>query len=130
MRRAFRLPEADEAFLDSTFPGWETVREGETRWLLLPGFRLPPGYQIELCLVAIRIDGGYPPGKLDMAWFFPALARGDGRPINALSTEQIDGKQFQRWSRHYEWRLGEDDLSTHVRRVDGWLRTEAVRRSA
>jgi hypothetical protein len=128
MRRMFRLSQADEDFLDSLKVPWETVREGETRWLLLPEFHLGPGYTVDKATVAIRIDGGYPPGKLDMAWYHPALSRKDGVAIAALTTEPIDGRTFQRWSRHYPWREGEDDLSTHVRRMEAWLRDEFIRR--
>jgi hypothetical protein len=128
MRRMFRLPQADEAFLDSLKIPWETVREGETRWLFLHDFPIGPGYTVEKATVTIRIDGGYPPGKLDMAWFHPALSRKDGVSIAALSSEQIDGRTFQRWSRHYPWREGVDELSTHIRRMEAWLRDEVMRR--
>jgi len=124
----FRLPEADEAFLDSLKISWETVREGETRWLLLHDYPVALGYSHDKVTVAIRIDGGYPPGKLDMAWFFPALSRKDGVAIANLSGEQIDGRAFQRWSRHYPWREGDDDLSTHIRRMDAWLQDEFRRK--
>ena|SRR5579859_5364411 len=129
MRRMFRLSQADEAFLDSLGVPWETVREGDARWLLLQDFPVGPGYTVEKVTVAIRIEGGYPPGKLDMAWFHPALNRKDGVGIGALTPEQIDGRTFQRWSRHYPWREGEDDLSTHVRRMESWLRDEFTKRS-
>jgi hypothetical protein len=128
MRREFRLSEADEAFLDSLKIPWETVRQGGTRWLLLHDFPVGSGYNVETAAVAIRIEGGYPPGPLDMAWFHPALSRKDGVGIGALSTEQIDERPFQRWSRHYPWREGVDDLSTHVRHVEAWLRDEFMRR--
>lgn len=128
MRRIFRLPEADEAFLDALGLPWETIREGGTRWLLIHEFPVGKGYNVDKTTVAIQIDGGYPPGKLDMAWYYPTLSRQDGVPIAALSTEQIDGRQFQRWSRHYPWREGEDDLSTHIRRMEAWLRDEFARR--
>jgi hypothetical protein len=128
VRREFRLPESDEAYLDGLGIPWETVRDGGSRWLLLHNFPVCAGYTAERATVAIRIDGGYPPGPLDMVWFFPALARIDGVAIQALTPEQIDGKSFQRWSRHYSWRDEVDDLSTHIRRVEAWLKGEFLRR--
>ena len=42
-------------------------------------------------------------------------------------TLQIDGKEYQQWSRHYEWREGIDDLAVHYRRVEQWLLDELKR---
>ena len=50
---------------------------------------------------AIRIETGYPNTELNMVYFFPALARMDGKPIGATDAPQpLDGKTYQRWSRH------------------------------
>lgn len=34
-RRAFSLPEADEEYLDTNYPAWETIIDGATPWLVL-----------------------------------------------------------------------------------------------
>lgn len=127
MRRQFQLPEADQQFLETLGLSWETIVEGKVRWLVLHDYPLPVGYNQQKTTVAIQIGAGYPPGKLDMAWFSPPLARKDGRPIPALSAHVIDGKQFQRWSRHYAWVEGEHDLDSHLVRVWGWLEAELKR---
>ena len=66
-----------------------------------------------------------------MAFFFPALARLDGKAINAATPLQRDGKTFQQWSRHRTgqnpWRPGEDDVSTHLVLVEYWLEKELTR---
>lgn len=80
-RRQFRLPEADEDFLDSLGFIWETLVEAQLRWLILRNFPLPPGYGREVADVAILIQASYPPGLIDSAYVFPPLARVDGRPI-------------------------------------------------
>lgn len=63
-----------------------------------------------------------------MVYFFPALQRSDGKAIGGLTPHTILGQQWQRWSRHYTpanpWRVGEDDLSTHLTLIDHWLRRE------
>ena len=128
MRRHFALPEADEEFLNSSGLRWETLLQSGVRWLLVHDFTVPPGYNVATVTVALRIETGYPDAQLAMAYFFPALARGDGRPIGALSSQPLDGKTFQRWSRHRTgenpWRPGIDDVSTHLMLVENWFRRE------
>jgi hypothetical protein len=128
MRLQFRLPEADEVFLKSLGRPWETLNDSGIRWLLVHERVLPSGYTISTTSEAHRIDAGYPDTQLDMVYFFPALTRSDGKPIGALSAQQIDGKTWQRWSRHrrpeHPWRPGEDDISTHLLLVDHWLERE------
>ena len=70
-----------------------------------------------------------PNAELDMVYFFPALARKDGRPIGATKAMQaLDGKQFQRWSRHRTrqnpWKTGRDNLGTHIILIEDWLARE------
>ena len=78
-------------------------------------------------MLAIKIEGGYPPAKLDMAYFLPSLSKVSGTTIPNLSAASIDDKQYQQWSRHYEWREGIDDLAVHYRRIEQWLLDELKR---
>ena len=126
-RRQFRLPEEDEAFLKTVELRWETVLENSGRWLLIHDYSVPDGLTPTSVVAAIRIEGGYPPSKLDMVYFFPGLARSDGKAIPQLSVQSIDGKSFQRWSRHYGWREGVDSVATHFLRVKEWLFDELDR---
>jgi len=128
-RRQFELPEGDPAFLDEYGCQWETVIDG-SHWVLLHGFStLHPGYNHDAVTAAIRIETGYPKTALDMVYFYPAIARKDGQPIGATQAMQaIDGKSFQRWSRHYTvqnaWVIGEHNLGTHIWTIEGWLMRE------
>ena len=128
MRRAFRLPEQDEAFLNALGRTWETVIENDVRWLLIHERKLPSGYASATASEAYRIDTGYPDTQLDMVYFNPPISRTDGRPIGALSHQTLDGQNWQRWSRHrcpeHPWRSGEDDVSSHFLLVDHWLERE------
>ena len=131
-RRQFRLPEADELFLDGLGYRWETITETKLRWLIIREYILPAGYDRATVDIAVRIEPGYPPGKLDMAYFHPWLSRADRHPIPAAdSPQQIDGLKWQRWSRHRTptnpWIEGEDDLASHIHYVEGWLSTEMER---
>lgn len=131
MRRHFDLPETDVVHLTARGLPWESVVERDVRWLLIHGFAVPAGYDRAQTDLALRIEPGYPDAQLDMAYFCPGLVRSDGRAIGALSSQMIDGRQFQRWSRHRTcanpWRPAEDDLSTHLLLVEDWLRREFSR---
>jgi len=129
MRRQFELPSFDTQYLETTGLEWETIVEGAGRWLLLHGRPLPNGYNVERAIVALQIPPGYPDAQIDMVYFSPALARKDNQAIGATQSAQaLDGKSFQRWSRHRTaaapWRPGEDDISSHLVLVDDWLERE------
>jgi Prokaryotic E2 family E len=126
-RRTFSLPEADEEFLDANYPGWETIKDGATPWLILNDFPVPEGYDHCKVQAAIQISSGYPNAQLDMVYLLPGISRTNGRQINNLSPQTIEGQSWQRWSRHYPWRTGVDDLSTHIERIKSWLANELNR---
>lgn len=126
-RRAFDLPEEDVEFLNSLGLAWETVQDANVRWLLISDYPIPSGFNVSKATLAIKIGGGYPPAKLDMAYFLPDLSKLSGTSIPNLTAATIDGKQYQQWSRHYEWREGIDDLAVHYRRIEQWLLDELKR---
>jgi hypothetical protein len=130
-RRQFDLPSFDVSYLESTGLEWETVVEGDARWLLLHDRPIAQGYNEAKALTAIRIVPSYPEAQIDMAYFHPPLVRSDGRSVNALSQLTIDGRPFQQWSRHRTsenpWCPGEDDVASHLVLVDGWLEKEFTR---
>jgi hypothetical protein len=128
-RRLFALPEEDTELLDAGGYYWETV-EGGGRWLLIHDFALPPGFSLPSTSAAIQIPSGYPSAALDMVFFHPAVVRSDGRVIPATQASvAFDGKQWQRWSRHYTaanpWRSGEYNVVTHLNLACTWLQTAA-----
>jgi E2/UBC family protein E len=132
MRRQFRLPGADEAALEQLALNWEALVDAGRRWIILYGFRLPEGFNQTVADLAVEIVAGYPPGALDMAYFSPALNMPSGRTIAQTNVvQQIDGKPWQRWSRHRTpdnaWRLGEDSLETHIDYVVAFLAAEVAR---
>lgn len=122
LRRQFQLPEDDEAGLEGGQEfQWETVRDGSD-WLLLHEFRFPKGYNHRSGSVAIQIPGNYPVAQLDMAYFCPILERADGKPLRQTQVrQQIEGKQWQRWSRHYKWVPGQHNVGTHIVLIRNWL---------
>lgn len=134
MRKQFQLPEGDEAHLEGLGRPWETLLEGKVHWLLVHDWQLPAGYNHPTVSIAVRIEPGYPESQLDMVYVLPHLVRMDGVGINNLTNQSIDGKNWQRWSRHRTganpWRPGVDDLSTHLFLVDDWFAREFSKRAA
>ena len=129
MRRQFHLPEDDVEQLDSLGVEWESIREPNGQWLLLHGFLFPQGYNHPSGSVAIQIPGNYPVAGLDMAYFFPHLQRTDAQPLRQTQClMQLDGKSWQRWSRHYCWVPGQHNVGTHIVLVRHWLERGVGRR--
>jgi hypothetical protein len=132
MRRAFDLSEVDREFLDARGQPWEASLEGQNRWVLIENFDLPAGYNYSVVSVALLLPASYPDVQIDMAYFFPALARKDAKAINALSNRALDQKTWQQWSRHRvepdAWRPGVDNIETHLRFVTAWLEEELHKR--
>ena len=128
LRRQFDLLPQDREFLDEFGLSWETIVDG-SQWVLVHDFPTHEGYNHPCATAAIRLETGYPRTELNMVYFFPALARIDGKMIGATeATQAIDGKTFQRWSRHRTkqnpWKVDRDNLGTHVFLVEDWLARE------
>lgn len=133
-RRHFRLPADDEAFLDASGYRWETAAEAGVQRVVIYGYSVPAGYTTTTVDLNLRIESGYPDTQVDMVYVYPALAKVSGGAIPALSTDQFDGKSWQRWSRHRTgvnpWRPGVDNVETHLAAVQHpsrWRRTRGRR---
>jgi len=129
MRRDVVLPEEDVEFLESLGNDWETIKDANLEWLLVYGYPVPGGYKVNAVDVAVLITPAYPTAQLDMAYFCPRLNRVNGVEIKATQCQQqIDGKSWQRWSRHRTpanpWRVGIDNMMTHFVSINHWLERE------
>ena len=130
-RREFALPQEDIDWLNGIASRYELVAEGNVLRVVLYGFPIPPGYNHGKADVNVRIDTGYPDTQIDMVYVYPALVRTDGKQIGGLSTDQFDGKEWQRWSRHRTpanpWRPGIDNLATHFGLIEHWFSRELAK---
>jgi hypothetical protein len=128
-RRQFRLPSTDENYLNGLGTPWETVAEGQSQWLLIHDWKVPDGYNVERVMLALLIHPNYSDEQIDMFFLYPQVSRRDGGAIKQLIDQQIDGKTYQRWSRHRTaqnpWRPGIDDVSSHLTLVVDWLTRDA-----
>lgn len=131
LKRDFALPEEDTEYLDTNCFQWETLSEGGNNWVIIDNYPVPAGYNFEKVKVALKIDSGYPVAQIDMVYFLPALIKLKGAPVNALTTQVIAGKTWQRWSRHRTgenpWRPGLDNVGTHLNMVTYWLERELIK---
>ena len=127
-RKQIVLSSDDTEYLDNAFPGnWESISEG---YVLIHHFPICSGFTVREVTAAIQIPSNYPVVPLDMVYFNPPVLRSDGQTIPATNaTQGIDGKTFQRWSRHYvrgTWIPGENNLATHVLAISDWLERALV----
>lgn len=130
-RRDFSLPEEDLDWLTGLAYPFELVAENNVLRVVLYNFPIPKGYQTATADINVRIEPGYPDSQIDMVYVHPALQRVDSKPIAAISTDNFDGKQWQRWSRHRTsanpWRPGTDNLATHIGLVEYWFERELAK---
>ena len=131
MRREFELNGEEAEFLDTLSSSWETIRNDNQKWVLIPDFPIPEGYNVRSAIAAVLIPTGYPVAQLDMVYFYPEIKRKDGMTIPCTDFNRtIDGKIFQRWSRHYArkgngaWDPQGDSIITHCMAIQEWLLRE------
>ncbi|MGE3303617.1 MAG: multiubiquitin domain-containing protein [Hyphomonadaceae bacterium] len=128
-RRQFSLRPEDHAGLDARKLHWETIVDGGRRWLLLHGYPLPVGYNVNAITIAVEVPPSYPAAELDMFYCHPELVRTSGHAIPQTEARQaICGATYQRWSRHRgpnaPWRMGVDSVLTHLALIDAALARE------
>lgn len=128
-RRVFRLLKVDEEYLNGMGLHWETVMEGERRWLLLHRYTMLAGYTPETVTFALDIPKDYPQAQVDMFYFFPKVARRDGVEIPSTQvTATVDGATYQGWSRHRKagqaWDPSSDNVVTQLALVEHCLQRE------
>lgn len=127
-RRDFELLPVDHVYLDNLGLPWETVIEGEQRWLVISDYPVPRGYQVDTVKLALLVPLPYPQAQIDMFHVFPALARNDGGAIPNLMQQVIGNVPFQTWSRHRgqvsTWNPRRDNVSTHLALVESAVAKE------
>jgi hypothetical protein len=112
------LLRADEEFLTRKGFRYDTFPHGNLLAVVIRDYPLPPGYQITQTDLLILLPGGFPDSAPDMWWCCPWVRLGNGSdPVNANVTEQIGGRSWQRFSRHFgavAWRAGRSGLESYV----------------
>jgi len=112
------LPEQDLVYLEERGLAHEVADDSGFTCVILPGWKLPAGFDRETSNLLIRLQTGYPDVPPDMWWFDPPIRLADGRTITATEvTEQHLARSWQRWSRHFQagqWKSGIDGLESYL----------------
>ena len=123
------LPSDDEGFRRRGFAPRRVVESGR-RWLIFDVYPLPKGLSPQAVAIALEIPPSYPRAEIDMFYCHPEVRRDDGRAIpQTEARETIEGRSYQRWSRHRgaqsRWDARADTVLTHLTLVDGALAVES-----
>lgn len=119
------LTQDDHEYLDATYPShWNRLSSDGKAGIVIRGFPVPPGYTLPRSDLMIIVPSGYPGTPLDMFYFRPPLAKSSSASIGNVVDENHFGCSWQRWSRHYQWIPGEDNLVRHLEFVVRQLQQE------
>ncbi len=83
--------------------------------------------------VLLMIPPNYNTSGGDMFWTYPDITRVDGIPIPAYGGDPrvFDGKNYNRWSRHWNpqlWRSKIDNIETLLNRIEWALQNPSANR--
>jgi hypothetical protein len=129
LRREFALLDSDEDYLDGLGYPWETVIDQGRRWLILHGYGFPAGYLSPSADLAMEVPTSYPAAQIDMFYVYPPARMANGNQIpRTESNETIQGRAFQRWSRHRmaqaPWNSQTDNVTTQMALVESAILKE------
>lgn len=109
------LPESDIEFLEDKGYRYQLIANGNGWYLVISNFPIPVVYQPQHVDLLINITAGYPNNPLDMFWTIPDVKLTNGAWPKASDVHEThNGASWQRWSRHYIWRPGIDNLRTFI----------------
>lgn len=112
------LPDADVAHLQGRGISHTVTTESNMTCVVISGWPLPPGFNVESADLLIRLSPGYPDVHPDMWWFAPAVYLANGTKLNATEVSEPHlGRTWQRWSRHLQkgqWQSGVDGLESYM----------------
>ncbi len=113
------LPELDRELLREKAYDFEITPWQGGLHLVIRRYPFPAAYNPQVTNVLIQLPAGYPNAALDMFWTSPhvQLATGAWPVASEHRAIQHDGKEWQRWSRHIQWRAGIDDLRSFLTAV-------------
>jgi hypothetical protein len=125
-----RLPEADREYLERAGFAYRVFEEAGTLNVELLDFPLPDGLSARSANVLFRLAPSYSDTPPDMWWIIPHLTPVGGGTIPATEViETVDGRSWQRWSRHLDpavWQSGIDGLESYIRLLRNELNSAAA----
>lgn len=125
---SFNLPDDDKVFLNTQFnEKWETVTLNGEQGVIITDYELPVGYNESKIELMLLVPQDYPMSALDMFYVSPDIAKQNGNSIEALTNEPHFSKEWQRWSRHYQWEPGAHSVATHLKFIENCFNEELQR---
>ena len=120
------LSDEDLTYLETKGYSYDVSQTDGLVCVVIRNLRLPPLYTPSETDLLVRLPPNFPLAKPDMFWTFPHVGLANGAfPDKA---DQFDvsyqGRQWQRWSRHFEgnhWRTGSDNLRSFLATIRGDL---------
>ena len=115
------LPSADRQFLEDNGLTYEIIGEAESSGVVIKNFPLPPGkFDHDTVDIMIQLPSGYPDASVDMFFTMPWIKlKASGRYANCADvSHHFADQNWQRWSRHADWRAGIDGVRTMVARAE------------
>lgn len=87
---------------------------GEEIFLIIENYPVPDGYDADEVALLLRLPRQWPDGAVDMFWTSPNLKIASTGELPQATQVSIEhgGRHWQRWSRHFSWRPGQDGLET------------------
>ena len=115
------LPRRCRQYLERKGYAFNEIDESGFAAVIIDGWRLPLGkYDHESVSLLLLIPDGYPDASPDMFYVSPWV-RLQGRPdwpAAAAVSHTFQGRNWQRWSRHWsDWRPGIDGMTTWLTKV-------------
>ncbi|WEE11243.1 E2/UBC family protein [Acinetobacter pittii] len=122
------LPKDDE-YLRQVFGDFRTIIDQGRRWLVVENYELPDGYNHKQVTLALEIPSLYPQAEIDMFYTYPRIHLANGVTPACTDVDQIiEGKSYQRWSRHRshvsQWNPVIDSVVTHFSLIEESLLRE------
>lgn len=127
------LRDVDTQYLEGLGLTFSTYEQDATSLLVIEGYPLPAGYSPSGVDLLIQIPSAYPDAALDMWWTYPHVVfeLNGVEPTNANVRLAFSGftpdpsRQWQRFSRHPQWRAGVDDLRSFLTALRSTMGSEA-----
>jgi hypothetical protein len=110
------LPEIDREFLQAKGYEHDVIPWQGGLHLVIRDYPFPAAYNPRITNLLVQLPAGFPNAALDMFWTSPHVQLSSGgRPVATdHRAVQHDGNEWQRWSRHIQWRAGVDDLRSFL----------------
>lgn len=125
----FEVLQKDSEYLKQVFGDFRTIIDQGRRWLIVENYELPEGYSHKQITLALEIPSLYPQAEIDMFYTCPRIYLPNGVTPSCTEVDQIiEGKIYQRWSRHRsqvsQWNPAIDSVVTHFSLIEESLLRE------